>query len=189
MAKYHVKKDGTPGVCRAQEGNCPLGDSSQHFSSKEEAQDYADKVNENNANNVTEKPKKEIKSIQIPNMNQEEVQDEIDYHLNREEGRQYESLAFYTHEILNDKSMLGNEDNEFINTLRKEFGDKTNKIIQPERSFEDTVSQVLFDKGLRYAYEYDYKDKEEGDEYINSIKSEFKPKFEINGEKVISLID
>ena len=183
MAKYHVKKDGTPGVCRAQEGNCPLGDSSQHFSSKEEAQDYADKVNENNANNVTEKPKKEIKSIQIPNMNQEEVQDEIDYHLNREEGRQYESLAFYTHEILNDKSMLGNEDNEFINTLRKEFGDKTNKIIQPERSFEDTVSQVLFDKGLRYAYEYDYKNKEERDEYINSIKSEFKPKFEINGEK------
>ena len=69
MAKYHVKKDGTPGVCHAQEGNCPLGDSSQHFSSKEEAQDYADKVNENNANNVTEKPKKEIKSIQIPNMN------------------------------------------------------------------------------------------------------------------------
>lgn len=183
MAKYHVKKDGTPGVCRAQEGNCPLGDSSQHFSSKEEAQDYADKVNENNANNVTEKPKKEIKSIQIPNMNQEEVQDEIDYHLNRVEGRQYESLAFYTHEILNDKSMLGNEDNEFINTLRKEFGDKTNKIIQPERSFEDTVSQVLFDKGLRYAYEYDYKNKEERDEYINSIKSEFKPKFEINGEK------
>ena len=183
MAKYHVKKDGTPGVCRAQEGNCPLGDSSQHFSSKEEAQDYADKVNENNANNVTEKPKKEIKSIQIPSMTQKEVQDEIDYHLNREEGRQYESLAFYTHEILNDKSMLGNEDNEFINTLRKEFGDKTNKIIQPERSFEDTVSQVLFDKGLRYAYEYDYKNKEERDEYINSIKSEFKPKFEINGEK------
>lgn len=183
MSKYHVKKDGTPGVCHAQEGNCPLGDSSQHFSSKEEAQDYADKVNENNANNVTENPKKEIKSIQIPSMNQEEVQDEIDYHLNREDGRKYESLAYYTHELINDKSMLGNEDNEFINTLRKEFGDKTNKIIQPERSFEDTVSQVLFDKGLRYAYEYDYRNKEERDEYINSIKSEFKPKFEINGEK------
>ena len=183
MSKYHVKKDGTPGVCHAQEGNCPLGDSSQHFSSKEEAQDYADKVNENNANNVTENPKKEIKSIQIPSMNQEEVQDEIDYHLNREDGRKYESLAYYTHELINDKSMLGNEDNEFINTLRKEFGDKTNKIIQPERSFEDTVSQVLFDKGLRYAYEYDYRNKEERDEYINSIKSEFKPKFEINSEK------
>ena len=87
MAKYHVKKDGTPGICRAQEGNCPLGDSSQHFSNIQDAQDYADKVNENNANNVTEKPKKEIKSIQIPSMNQEEVQDEIDYHLNRSEDR------------------------------------------------------------------------------------------------------
>lgn len=32
MTRYHVKKDGTPGVCHAQEGNCPLGDSSQHFS-------------------------------------------------------------------------------------------------------------------------------------------------------------
>ena len=63
MAKYHVKKDGTPGLCKAQEGNCPLGDSSQHFSSKSEAQDYVDKVNENNANNVTEKPKKEPNRI------------------------------------------------------------------------------------------------------------------------------
>ena len=46
MAKYHVKKDGTPGVCHAQEGNCPLGDSTEHFSSVQEAQDYADKINE-----------------------------------------------------------------------------------------------------------------------------------------------
>ena len=54
MAKYHVKKDGTPGVCHAQEGNCPLGDSSQHFSSKEEAQDYADKINEGLAQSQNE---------------------------------------------------------------------------------------------------------------------------------------
>ena len=51
MAKYHVKKDGTPGLCKAQEGNCPLGDSSQHFSSKAEAQEYADKKNEIAARN------------------------------------------------------------------------------------------------------------------------------------------
>ena len=49
MAKYHVKKDGTPGVCHAQEGNCPLGDSSQHFSNIQDAQDYADKINEEKA--------------------------------------------------------------------------------------------------------------------------------------------
>ena len=43
--KYHVKKDGTPGVCHAL-FRCPLGDESQHFSTLEEAQEYADKMNE-----------------------------------------------------------------------------------------------------------------------------------------------
>ena len=46
MAKYHVKKDGTPGICRAQEGNCPLGDTNEHFSNVQDAQEYADKLNE-----------------------------------------------------------------------------------------------------------------------------------------------
>lgn len=46
MAKYHIKKDGTPGVCRAQDGKCPLGSNDEHFSTKEEAQNYADKKNE-----------------------------------------------------------------------------------------------------------------------------------------------
>ena len=58
MAKYHVKKDGTPGVCHAQEGNCPLGDSSQHFSSKAEAQDYADKINEQISDSFLERKNK-----------------------------------------------------------------------------------------------------------------------------------
>ena len=46
MAKYHVKKDGTPGICRAQDGNCPLGDTNEHFSNVQDAQEYADKLNE-----------------------------------------------------------------------------------------------------------------------------------------------
>ena len=43
---YHIKKDGTPGICRAKPGNCPYGDLSEHFSSREDAQIYADKLNE-----------------------------------------------------------------------------------------------------------------------------------------------
>ena len=46
MAKYHIKKDGMPGVCRAQNGNCPYGSEAEHFPTKEEAQNYADKKNE-----------------------------------------------------------------------------------------------------------------------------------------------
>lgn len=45
MAKFHIKKDGTPGVCNAKQGNCPYGDAQHHFSSEEKAQEYADKVN------------------------------------------------------------------------------------------------------------------------------------------------
>lgn len=37
MAKYHIKKDGTPGICRAKEGNCPLGSASgEIFESRED---------------------------------------------------------------------------------------------------------------------------------------------------------
>ena len=44
MTKYHIKKDGTPGICRAKE-NCPLGGTNEHFESKESAQEYADNKN------------------------------------------------------------------------------------------------------------------------------------------------
>lgn len=38
MAKFHIKKDGTPGQCRATKGNCPLGGEGEHYSLAEEAQ-------------------------------------------------------------------------------------------------------------------------------------------------------
>lgn len=37
MTKYHIKADGTPGVCRAKTGNCPLGGEGEHFKTAEEA--------------------------------------------------------------------------------------------------------------------------------------------------------
>lgn len=38
MAKYHIKADGTPGVCHAKNGNCPLGGADSHFDTAEAAQ-------------------------------------------------------------------------------------------------------------------------------------------------------
>lgn len=46
MAKYHINSQGVPAVCRARAGNCPFGGNEQHFSNVEEAQDFADKMNE-----------------------------------------------------------------------------------------------------------------------------------------------
>lgn len=37
MTKYHITAKGEPGVCTAQEGNCPLGGSEDHYSDKDDA--------------------------------------------------------------------------------------------------------------------------------------------------------
>lgn len=42
MTKYHINKHGVPAICRAQEGNCPIGSANQHFSTREEAREHAD---------------------------------------------------------------------------------------------------------------------------------------------------
>ena len=46
MARYHVKADGSMGVCTAREGNCPFGsdEGTKHFTSKSEAQSYSEKI-------------------------------------------------------------------------------------------------------------------------------------------------
>ena len=47
MARYHVKADGSMGVCTAQEGHCPYGgegEGTRHFTSKSEAQAYSEKA-------------------------------------------------------------------------------------------------------------------------------------------------
>ena len=46
MARYHVKADGSMGVCTAQEGNCQYGgeEGTKHFSNKADAMRYAEQV-------------------------------------------------------------------------------------------------------------------------------------------------
>lgn len=46
MVKLHVGYDGTPRNCIAQEGNCPLAPNMGHFTKPEQAQEFADKLNE-----------------------------------------------------------------------------------------------------------------------------------------------
>ena len=56
MARYHVKADGSMGVCTAQESHCPFGSEAgtRHFTSKFEAQVYSEKVIKNQT--ATSKP-------------------------------------------------------------------------------------------------------------------------------------
>lgn len=46
MANYHISKDGTPGICKAEKGKCPLGASQPHFPDKYSAEVFSDNVNE-----------------------------------------------------------------------------------------------------------------------------------------------
>ena len=43
---YHIAKNGTPAICTAQPGKCPLGNQDEHFDTVEEAQIYADELNQ-----------------------------------------------------------------------------------------------------------------------------------------------
>ena len=44
MAKFHIKKDGTPGQCRAKAGNCPLGGADSHFETEGAALEASQKI-------------------------------------------------------------------------------------------------------------------------------------------------
>lgn len=46
MANYHISKDGTPGICKAEKGKCPLGANQPHFPDRLSAEEFSDNVNE-----------------------------------------------------------------------------------------------------------------------------------------------
>ena len=64
MTKFHMKRDGTPGVCTAEEGNCPLGGNENHVEAEtlEQAQQYFDDKNESRAKE-TQKLSNTIKDL------------------------------------------------------------------------------------------------------------------------------
>ena len=46
MTTYHIKQNGTPGVCHAKTGNCPLGGTSLHFDTAEQAEHVSQAIME-----------------------------------------------------------------------------------------------------------------------------------------------
>ena len=125
MSKYHVKKDGTPGVCHAQEGNCPLGDSSQHFSNIQDAQDYADKINEEKAE-LSSMNTEEVKSRALEdNENGDKYRTELYNRLSNNTERKEFKL----------KEMKGNDFNNATSGQTQEVQD-FDKMKEEIRNFE-----------------------------------------------------
>lgn len=45
MPRYHINKHGVPAPCKAEDGKCPLGGTTSHFTSKQDAQIFIDSKN------------------------------------------------------------------------------------------------------------------------------------------------
>ena len=50
MAEFHINSAGVPAPCKATKGNCPFGDANSHYDTKEEAQEVANRINEERFN-------------------------------------------------------------------------------------------------------------------------------------------
>ena len=68
MARYHVKADGSMGVCTARDGNCPFGDDegTKHFASEAEARIYSERLIKDLSTNGSKSLKKSISAVEDP---------------------------------------------------------------------------------------------------------------------------
>lgn len=83
MAKYHIGKDGQPKPCRAAAGNCPLGEDSPHFSSKNSAQDYIEgELKKESYSFATVSKKSEEAEQEIADLPRDTYADSADDYLN-----------------------------------------------------------------------------------------------------------
>lgn len=121
MAKYHINKKGIPAVCRAKDGNCPLGGNEQHFGTKEDAQKFADEKNKELFGLIQKEPNPKIRYHQqriaeiekyleenkeVSQENIDNFEREIDYH-NHSIENQREGIFF-------DSRLIDMEDDEDI---------------------------------------------------------------------------
>ena len=128
MTKYHIRKDGTPGICHAQEGNCPLGGSENHVEAEtlEQAQQYFDDKNESKAKE-TQKLSNTIKDLKDKYIDKEAMEftpsdddvNEVIDNINREyedERDRLDSKIKELNEELSKKSLM----NLFKDNCKKE---------------------------------------------------------------------
>ncbi len=57
--KFHISRRGTPAICRAESGNCPLGSDDEHYATREEAREAF----ESSQNTWTEKDSETLRVL------------------------------------------------------------------------------------------------------------------------------
>lgn len=114
MTKFHMKKDGTPGVCHAQEGNCPLGGNENHVEAEtlEQAQQYFDDKNESKAKE-TQKLSNTIKDLKVKYIDKE-------------------AMEF---------TPSDDDINEVIDNINKEYEDERNRLDSKIKELDEELSK------------------------------------------------
>lgn len=80
MARYHVKADGSMGVCTAREGNCPFGgeEGTRHFTSESEARAYSESINKDDLSTGTKTLRKND-SVTVVSVEDGDHSHDVDY--------------------------------------------------------------------------------------------------------------
>lgn len=132
MVKLHIGYDGVPRKCMAQDGNCPLAPNLGHFSKAEQAQEFADKLNElkaegYNYNGLTGDDVHELSNVELIYI-QKEILNKADENDNYSD---YKNQIKWQKEVRtksqNQMKDIINNDNEILQNLAENI-DKVNDL-------------------------------------------------------------
>lgn len=142
MANYHISRDGTPGICKAKKGECPLGANQPHFPDRYSAEMFSDNVNEIRASGDLggytpddELEKKKISQVEAEVYVLREMLEELE---DNPESEDYWKVEYIPDEIARRQERLdeSKERQERLGITREElkekFAKKKNRIKRNE---------------------------------------------------------
>lgn len=169
--KYHINNKGVPSVCRATSGNCPFGDNETHFNTYKDAQQYADKVNEEahgllattKASKKVSKVAKNKKDLEILERKKNYLKNESSNETYIERCRSCKKLDDYVPKNKPSAHFLKHRKKR-VNGLLKEFGkgnlvgyyeidqlDSDSRIAEPK--YKKQIAEIR-DNGIITLYDY-----------------------------------
>lgn len=161
MTKYHIKADGLPGICNAEQGNCPFGENAPHFDNIEAAQQFADLKNRIEVEEDFRLSKHEI--YMIDEKESKTLIDSIDKMLDKVDKKLNDNEAFM-------ERIRKTKDWKEYKQLEKDYKEATNERFRLINSSEkDEESKALMEEHINNIVSvHKFRD----EEYLIDISSE-----------------
>lgn len=149
MAKYHITKRGEPGICRAQEGNCPLGGKEAHYESREVAQ----AAFEEGQKEGTLPPALKATGQDYSSLTQEELATHFDQEENFQEGDELVSKIYASGGERVDLTPLGEAESATAYTPRSSYEVATFTINHGGRTYHGVYHDDGYEGSLGEAFQ------------------------------------